>query len=233
RVRQAIGARVNLVHRVDRGVSGALLCAKSDAGNATTVLQDAMASSSCSKTYLALVRGEGILKGRDFRKEGWFKVNRPLNDESGNLKNATSYFRFIAGQDNDSGAIDRPRASLVLARIETGRWHQIRKHLHGLSHPIIGDSSHGNSKTNREWRKKWGLPAERTCLHLLQLQLPPTCVSPGGISVNSSIPSDMMKMMEHLLPEVVEDARIALEEEGLRMISGQDTEQVDIRMEIQ
>ena len=35
---------------------------------------------------------------------------------------------------------------LVLAQDQTGRWH-------GLSRPIIGDSSHGNSKTNNEWKE--------------------------------------------------------------------------------
>eukprot|EP00536_Pseudo-nitzschia_multiseries_P012866 jgi/Psemu1/320350/estExt_fgenesh1_pm.C_5120017 len=178
RAREAVGERVNLVHRLDRGASGCLLLslAKSDHGdgNATAVLQESMTqSSSTHKTYLALVRGEGILKERDFRTEGWFEVSRPIKNEAGVLKNATSYFRFIVGQGSgDQG--DRPRASLVLARIKTGRWHQIRKHLNGLSHPIIGDSTHGNSKTNREWREKWGLQPERTCLHLLKLELPPT-----------------------------------------------------------
>jgi 23S rRNA-/tRNA-specific pseudouridylate synthase len=237
RVREAVGERVNLIHRLDRGASGCLLFSfarcDENGGNVTAVLQEAMMSSS-SKTYLALVRGEGILQGRDFRKEGWFMVNRPLKDESGNLKSATTHFRFVAGQDNDNGTLeDRPRASLVLARIETGRWHQIRKHLNGLSHPIIGDSSHGNSKTNREWREKWGLPAERTCLHLLQLQLPPTPVSPDGISVMSPVPQDMMTMIqEHMLPEVVEEARIVLQQEGLSMDSSRETECVNVRLEI-
>ena len=223
RVREAVGERVNLIFRLDRGASGCLLLsfAKSDEGdgNATAVLQDAMQSSTTSKTYLAMVRGEGILHGRDFRNEGWFEVDRPLKDESGNLKNATTYFRFIAGQDNGNGTInDRPRVSLVLARIKTGRWHQIRKHLNGISHPIIGDSTHGNSKTNREWKEKWGLQPERTCLHLLQLKIPSTSVTPSGISIISSLPSDMEKMLkQHLEPETLRIAESALAEEGLSL----------------
>jgi tRNA pseudouridine65 synthase len=238
RAREAVGERVNLIHRLDRGASGCLLLslAKSDAegGNATVILQQAMKTTS-SKTYLALVRGEGILKGRNFKEEGWCQVDRPIKDEWGNLKNATSHFRFIAGQDNGNGMLtDRPRASLVLARIETGRWHQIRKHLKGLSHPIIGDSSHGNSKTNREWRDKWGLLPERTCLHLLHLQLPPTEVSPQGISVTSSVSPDIMSMLrDHFLPEVLEEANAALREEGLTMESLHNSTTVNIQLELQ
>ena len=37
-------------------------------------------------------------------------------------------------------------APQVLARPVTGRWHQIRKHLNGLSHPILNDAKHGDSK---------------------------------------------------------------------------------------
>lgn len=221
RAREAVGERVNLIHRLDRGASGCLLMSfaesDKDGGNATSTLQESMSlSSSTHKTYIALVRGEGILSGRDFKKEGWFEINRPIKNEGGTLKNATSYFRFIAGQGNDYGAIDRPRASLVLARIKTGRWHQIRKHLNGLSHPIIGDSTHGNTKTNKEWRDKWGLQPERTCLHLLKLELPPTSVTPNGISVIDALPPDIMSMLqEHCLPEFLEEAEKALAEEGL------------------
>lgn len=224
RAREAAGERVNLIHRLDRGASGCLLMsfAKSDqdGGNATAVLQQSMTqSSSTHKTYLALVRGEGILKGRDFRQEGWFEITRPIKNEAGKLKNATSYFRFIAGQGNENGTRDdRPRASLVLARIKTGRWHQIRKHLNGLSHPIIGDSTHGVSKTNREWREKWGLQPERTCLHLLKLELPPSSVAPDGISVVDTLAPDMKKMIQkHFLPEVLKEAERVLNDEGLSL----------------
>ena len=37
---------------------------------------------------------------------------------------------------------------------QTGRWHQIRKHLNGLSHPILGDA-HGDSRVNHWWREEF------------------------------------------------------------------------------
>eukprot|EP00980_Cylindrotheca_fusiformis_P028452 scaffold22599_cov139-Cylindrotheca_fusiformis.AAC.43 len=218
RTREAVQERVNLVHRLDRGASGCLLLtlAKSDQDDidATSILQQAMTEA--NKTYIALVRGEGLVNGRDLKKEGWFEVNRPIKDESGNMNNATTLFRFIAGQDNDSGRLDRPRASVVLCQPKTGRWHQIRRHLNGLSHPIIGDSSHGNSKTNREWRSKHGLAPERTCLHLLKLQLKKTKVCPSGIDVFCPLAGDMMTLLEDHLPDVLEETqRILREEEGI------------------
>jgi 23S rRNA-/tRNA-specific pseudouridylate synthase len=79
RVRDTVDQRVNLVHRLDRGASGCLLFAF-DPDN-TALLSEAM--SDATKTYIALVRGEGILKGRDFKQEGWFKVDRPIKDVNG------------------------------------------------------------------------------------------------------------------------------------------------------
>jgi tRNA pseudouridine65 synthase len=225
RTREAVQERVNLVHRLDRGASGCLLMtlAKSDEMglNATATLQQAMTTA--TKTYVALVRGEGILQGRDFKREGWFEVSRPIKDEKGRTNDATTYFRFLAGQDNGNGTLDRPRASLVLARPKSGRWHQIRRHLNGLSHPIIGDSSHGNSKVNREWKQKYGLPPERTCLHLLQLEISPNSICPKGINVKSPLAPDMISMLQEHLPAVLEDARAVLLEEGLQLEFSDDT----------
>lgn len=216
RVRDALGKRVNLVHRLDRGASGCLLCAFSDndvMGNATKVLIDAMTLA--NKTYVALVRGEGILNHEDLKNKGWFPVTRPIKDERGVLNNATTYFHFVAGQDNGRGTMDRPRASLVLARPSTGRWHQIRRHLNGLSHPILGDATHGNSKVNREWKEQRGMPPERICLHLAQMVLPPTLACPNGIHASCPLPDDMMDMLKQHLPEVLQKARPILEQEGI------------------
>lgn len=216
RVRQALGERVNVIHRLDRGCSGCLLFVyanSDDTLNATATLSDAMGLETTTKTYIAIVRGEGILHGRDFKKEGWFEVTRPIKNERGTLHNATTFFRFLAGQDSITNP-DQPRASLVLARPKTGRWHQIRRHLNGLSHPNLGDSTHGNSKVNREWKAR-GMPGERTCLHLARLEMEPNSACPNGIDVSCPLPSDMVDMLTNHLPRVLEDALPLLEEESI------------------
>lgn len=218
-VRDTVGKQVNLVHRLDRGASGCLLMtfAADEDTQATRLLSEALTNrTSSKKTYVALVRGEGILRGRDFRQEGWFLVDRPIRNERGVLKNASTWFRFVAGQDNNRGRdMSRARASLVLAKPVTGRWHQIRKHLNGLSHPILGDSTHGNSKVNREWRETRGLPSERTCLHLGRLQVAPTAVSPQGIDARSRLAADMTELLQRHLPDVLKDSLACLETEGI------------------
>lgn len=165
----------------------------------------------CTKTYLAVVRGEGILHGEDLTEREWFTVNRPIRNANGIEKKATTRFRFVAGQGNDYGRLNRPRAAIVLAQPQTGRWHQIRKHLNGLSHPILGDSTHGNSQTNREWRNQYGLASERLCLHLCRLDLG----GPDGLHVACPLWPDLHALLRRELPTVLEHAESVLCEEGV------------------
>ena len=57
--------------------------------------------------------------------------------------------------------------STVLARIETGRTHQIRVHLKHRRTPILGDSTYGNSDWNKKYNREtrtWDI-VERPLLH--------------------------------------------------------------------
>ena len=229
RIRDTVHRPINLVHRLDRGASGCLLCtyaaaekediSEEDTLDTTRLLSEALAEPVSRKTYIALVPGEGIVRGVDFKKKGWFLVDRPIQNERKIEKEAQTWFRFVAGQDNDSGRNpDKARASLVLARPVTGRWHQIRRHLNGLSHPILGDSEHGNSKVNREWKSKHGLLPERLCLHLARLEIvPKPGVCPQGIDVTSPLPPDLLAILQGPLKSVLDEAERTLLEEGIRL----------------
>jgi len=219
--------KVNLIHRLDRGASGCLLFTYADDddnklsdndGNVsikgdTAQLIDSLQSDNSIKTYVALVRGEGILRGEDMKQQGWFEVDRPIKDEDGDLKDATTLFNFVSGQPENG--LDRPRMSLVLCRPKNGRWHQIRRHLNGLSHPILGDSTHGHSKTNKEWKEKRNLPGERICLHLGRLQMISTENIPNGIDVSAPLLDDMLDMLRVYAPDVLKQALPTLKEEGI------------------
>lgn len=211
RVRDAVGRRVNLVHRLDRGASGCLLFAfaKVDGDDATARLAAALADERAVKTYVALVRGGTVLRGEELRDRGWFTIDRPLKNQEGEERDADTHMKFVAGTDDGAA-----RASIVLCRPRTGRWHQIRKHLNGLSHPILGDSTHGNSATNREWKAR-GLPGQRLCLHLARIQLPATDATPGGLDVRCELPEDICAIIRDNLPEVFEEAKGVLAEEGI------------------
>lgn len=85
----------------------------------------------------------------------------------------------------------------------------------GLSHPILGDTTHGASKVNRQWKEQRNLPGERTCLHLARLQIPPTKAVPEGIDVSCPIQNDMLEMLRVYAPNVLEQSLDVLKKEGI------------------
>lgn len=161
-LRDQLGQWVYPVHRLDRKTAGVLLFAlQQDTAGAT---QSLFAKRKVEKTYRAIVRG--------FTEDAG-TIDRPLrNTDTGQLQDALTAFTTLA-----RAAIPLPfgkheisRYSLVEIHPHTGRRHQIRRHLAGVNHPIIGDRPHGCNKQNRLWKSTWGLTT--MLLHAAGLQLP-------------------------------------------------------------
>lgn len=243
RVRDKTGRRVNLVHRLDRGASGCLVLSFAQGGDGeeseegaektpcgvTKALIESMQSPEATKTYIALCDGDGTWNGVNYLEKGWFTFDHPVKDENDKLiEDATTDICFIAsailppvdGEEGDDSDLEGRKVSIVLARPKSGRWHQIRQHLSSgkIGHAIIGDSSHGRSRTNRIFKKKRHLMKERVCLHLARVQLPATEYSPEGVDVSCPMTPDMMKMLKAMPRELRKDARAALEKEGIRIM---------------
>ncbi|HEY2516732.1 MAG TPA: pseudouridine synthase [Polyangiaceae bacterium] len=178
RVRDQLGAHVHPVHRLDRGTSGALLFARTR--EAAAALGRDIEAGRMEKRYLALVRGtppsEGIIDHPIPRSEGAERVP------------AVTRFRLLARSPID-------RCSLVLAQPETGRLHQIRRHFHHLSHPIVGDVKHGSGEINRHYRAQYGL--HRLALHASSLAFDHP-VTGERIVANAPLPSDFADALRAL-----------------------------------
>lgn len=175
RMRAASGARMHPVHRLDRATSGALLLARD--ADAVPALQRALTAG--RKSYLALVRG------RADRHDGAL-VDRALTPEGGgDPKDARTRVRVL-------GSAADPRCSLVLALPETGRYHQVRRHLRGLDHPVLGDSTHGDIRENRAWRP---LGLHRLALHAARLEL---ALPDGAVDVIAPLPDDLGELFARL-----------------------------------
>jgi tRNA pseudouridine65 synthase len=167
-VRDAIGKHVFPVHRLDRATSGVLLFAlDSECAAATQALFDRRA---IAKRYRALVRGvapESI------------DIDHPVpKSEDGPRVDARTQVARLFAKD---------RYSFVEARPETGRLHQIRRHLKHISHPIIGDVRYGKGEHNRYFREEHGL--HRLALHALQLSLPHP-ISGVELVLRATLPDD-------------------------------------------
>ncbi len=157
RVRDALGQHVSTVHRLDRGTSGALLFARTS--SALTALNQAFEAGAVDKRYLALVRGEPPESG---------VVDHPVaKKESGARVAAVTHFTRIARSPVD-------RCSLVEARPQTGRLHQIRRHMKHLHHPLIGDVNYGSGEINRHYRARYQLHRLALHAHLLAFDHPVT-----------------------------------------------------------
>ena len=157
-LRDQIGQQVWPAHRLDRKTSGVLLFTKKKEVN--SVIQMIFQERQIKKVYKALVRGHMDEKGT---------IDYALSNESA-AKEAVTHYSLIENFEIELKTTSFPtsRYSLIKVEPETGRFHQIRKHMHHISHPILGDRPHGCNKQNRIWLAKFGL--EKMLLHAESLE---------------------------------------------------------------
>ncbi len=156
RLRAQFGRQVFLVHRLDRATSGCLLLAF-DRDTASALGKSLMAGG-VDKAYLAVCRG--------WPADAAFTVDHPLDGGPGKpvKKPAMTHFERLATTELalPSAGFDTSRYALLRAWPQTGRFRQIRRHLKHLSHHLIGDTSHGDGRHNRNFRM---LGIHRMLLH--------------------------------------------------------------------
>ena len=151
-----IGRKVFLVHRLDRPTSGILLFALNI--DAARNLAHQFANRKVAKMYRAIVRGHTLDHGRIdealSRKSDSLAPDRIANADL-TLQDAITEFETIRRWEVpfSAGKYPNSRYSEVHVRPETGRKHQIRRHFNHISHPLIGDSSHGDIRHNRLFRE--------------------------------------------------------------------------------
>ena len=186
RARDAAGAWVWPLHRLDRGTSGVLAFGLSE--SVAREWQKELESGGVVKTYLALVRGVAPDE---------IAVDHPVPRAEGaeRVPAQTSFRRLWAGE----------HCSLVEARPRTGRFHQIRRHLAHLRHPIACDANYGTGWFNRKIRSETALG--RLGLHARSL----TFTRAGGrVEVVARLPEDFATALRQLgAPDDLLDALVA------------------------
>jgi len=143
-----------LHHRLDQGTSGLLVLAKDPKANKGLAI--AFADRDLVKLYLARISQPleactvdapiGRLRGAD---PGRFGTSGDLMEP----KSARTDFRPATAEET-AGLIP---GHWIVARIHTGRTHQIRVHLVHLGQPILGDSLYGGAPSDRIWLHAWRL----------------------------------------------------------------------------
>lgn len=162
RLRTQVEGPLYLAHRLDRATSGVLLIARSQEMAAEIGRQ--LMARTVGKSYLAVVRGWPAEQG---------EIDYPLSGASlrGEAKPALTRWRCLAMVEVPiaMGRYPQQRYALLDVSPETGRYRQIRRHFHHVSHHILGDTSHGRGDHNRLIRQHFGV--HRLMLHAWRIEL--------------------------------------------------------------
>ena len=122
--------RPGVVHRLDKDTSGLLVVAKSVEAHRRLVAL--IRRRAVDRRYLALVRGSFATDSGTIEAPVGRDPVRRTSMSVGGLaaREATTHFRVLERLDD---------LTLVEARLETGRTHQIRVHFSAIGHPVAGD----------------------------------------------------------------------------------------------
>jgi RluA family pseudouridine synthase len=172
--KQYPGLRV--LHRLDFGTSGAIAFAR-NAEVVRKVRETKFAG--WKKVYKALVTG------RIPKKEGTITLKLPARTRD-ELVDAVTHYRILQSFEY---------ATFVEVQIETGRKHQIRRHMASIGHPLILDPLFGNAKTDKVFKRKYGYG--RFFLHAASLSLPHP-ITGKIISVQAPLPSAFTEVLAKL-----------------------------------
>jgi 23S rRNA pseudouridine955/2504/2580 synthase len=182
---------LELVHRLDRETSGCLVLAKR--ASALRSLHAEFQSSSArngglDKRYLCLVKG--------YWRHGQRRVEKPLDIES---RHQGERHVVVSQQGRYACTLMRPvscsnAASLIEAKLMTGRTHQVRVHAFAETHPIAGDKRYGDPEFNQAMGK---LGLRRLFLHSNYIAFSHP-VSKQLIEINAPLPKELKSMLSTL-----------------------------------
>jgi len=181
--------RPGIVHRLDKGTSGALVAAKTERAMAGLARQ--FKDRAVRKEYLALVWG----RPRETRARIETSIGRSRRDRKKMSVNPVAGRNAVTNYETVEVF---KRLALLRVRIETGRTHQIRVHLAHLGCPVVGDCDYGG--------RRGELPqeAERPMLHAERLAFDHPASGKRREFV-APLPADMKKLIGALKHEKKRD----------------------------
>ena len=171
-IRDQLGQYVYPVHRLDKPTSGVLLFALD--GDTARQMGQLFEAGQVAKRYVAVVRGFTQERGTiDYPlQELHDKMTDAKADPAKAPQRAITHYRRL-------GTIELPipvgryptaRYSFVELCPQTGRKHQLRRHMKHIQHPMVGDTRYGRTEHNNLFRSHYDL--HRLLLHATSLHFP-------------------------------------------------------------
>lgn len=154
-LRNQMGRHVYPVHRLDRPTSGLLIFALNS--DVARTLTEQLTARQVRKNYHAVVRGYVAESGtiNYALKEELDKLADADADTDKEKQPAVTHYKCLKQIElpyKVSKKHDTTRYSLVQLQPETGRKHQLRRHMAHIRHPIVGDTNHGDGRHNNFFR---------------------------------------------------------------------------------
>ena len=168
-IQQQLKVKIFPLHRLDKDTSGVLIFAKNK--EAETLITQMFKTRSLDKTYLALCHGKFPTK--------LIEINQPIDG-----KTARTFIKIISKNS---------KSSYLKINIETGRTHQIRKHLNFVKFPLIGDKSYQLKSDLNEI----DLIADRQMLHAFSLSFI-NPITKKQLNLKADIPNDFKVCVQKL-----------------------------------
>lgn len=157
--RDQIGQYVYPVHRLDKPTSGVLVMALSS--EVAAKLSQQFMEKTITKKYIALVRGfteEAGCIDYPLKEEVDKMTDKKAHQDKPAQEAVTHYKTLWQGEVPIAvGRYPNARYSLLSLTPETGRKHQLRRHMKHIFHPIVGDTTHGDGKHNTMFRERFSL----------------------------------------------------------------------------
>jgi 23S rRNA pseudouridine1911/1915/1917 synthase len=173
--------RPGIVHRLDGGTSGLLIVALTvEAYDALVIM---MKERAIDRRYLALVWGD--------MKSDVGTIDAPIGRSDRNRTNmavaadgrdAVTHYQVLSRSSD-------PDVSLIEAKLETGRTHQIRVHFAAIGHAVVGDARYRGARPQ--------LPMERPFLHAQHLDFAHP-ISGEPMHFEAPVPDDLADVLQRL-----------------------------------